>query len=195
MPGDTRLNSSTTFSGIDRHDKATLRVRGHVERRGYFVSPSGPSSSTPTRSEAQVDDRWVGRATRARGLTKLTLALGPRPASPTITGARAGFRRTLPGKTRLELPRRARAYCVDFFAWYNGEHYHSGIGLQTPNDVHYGRAQQRVDDRAVVLAAAHLAHPERFVRGAPKPPALPIAVWIDKPIADQSDQIEINSLD
>jgi len=34
----------------------------------------------------------------------------------------------------------ARAYCVDFFAWYNGEHRHSGIGLNTPNDVHYGQA-------------------------------------------------------
>ena len=106
----------------------------------------------------------------------------------------AGFK-TL--KYRPDFPARfgciedARAYCVDFFAWHNGEHYHSGIGLQTPNDVHYGRAQQRIDDRAAVLAAAHLAHPERFVRGAPR---LPTAVWINKPIADQSDQIEINSL-
>jgi hypothetical protein len=41
---------------------------------------------------------------------------------------------------------------------------------------------------------AHLAHGERFVAGAPKPPSLPTAVWINKPIADQSDQIEINSL-
>ena len=54
--------------------------------------------------------------------------------------------------------------------------------------------QQRVDERARVLAAAYLAHPERFVRGAPTPPRLPTAVWINKPIADQSDQIEINSL-
>jgi putative transposase len=109
----------------------------------------------------------------------------------------AGFK-TL--KYRPDFPERfgciedARAYCVDFFAWYNGEHYHSGIGLQTPNDVHYGRAQQRVDERASVLAAAHLAHPERFVLGTPRPPRLPTAVWINKPIADQSDQIEINSL-
>ena len=88
----------------------------------------------------------------------------------------------------------ARAYCVDFFDWYNGEHHHSGIGLNTPNDVHYGRAQQRREERGRILIAAHPAHPERFVRGVPQPPQLPTAVWINKPIADQSDQIENNSL-
>ena len=109
----------------------------------------------------------------------------------------AGFK-TL--KYRPDFPERfgciedARAYCVDFFAWYNGEHHHSGIGLNTPDDVHYGRADQRREDRARVLAAAHAAHPERFVRGVPQAPQLPTAVWINKPIADQSDQIEINSL-
>jgi putative transposase len=103
----------------------------------------------------------------------------------------AGFK-TL--KYRPDFPERfgciedARSYCVEFFAWYNGEHYHSGIGLNTPNDVHYGRAQQRRDDRELVLAAAHAARPERFVRGVPHAPALPTAVWINKPTADQSDQ-------
>ena len=32
-----------------------------------------------------------------------------------------------------------------------------------------------------MLAAAHAAHPERFVRGVPKPAALPTGVWINKP--------------
>lgn len=35
------------------------------------------------------------------------------------------------------------------------------------------------------------SHPARFVHGAPEAPALPTAVWINKPIVDQSDQIEI----
>jgi putative transposase len=84
----------------------------------------------------------------------------------------------------------SRSHCVDFFDWYNGDHYHSGLGLHTPESVHYGRAQQLVDDRAVVLAAAHAAHPERFVRGLPRPQPLPTEVWINKPktSADQSDQ-------
>ncbi len=82
----------------------------------------------------------------------------------------------------------ARAHCVDFFAWYNEEHYHSGIGLHTPSDVHHGRARQVADQRAVVLAAAHAAHPERFVRGIPKPPVLPTEVWINKPKSSPGDQ-------
>jgi putative transposase len=32
-----------------------------------------------------------------------------------------------------------------------------------------------------VLAAAYAATPERFVRHAPRPPALPAAAWINKP--------------
>jgi putative transposase len=82
----------------------------------------------------------------------------------------------------------SRAHCVDFFAWYNGEHYHSGLGLFTPADVHSGRAQAIADQRAAVLAAAHAAHPERFTRGVPARPALPTEVWINKPIAIGSDQ-------
>ena len=99
----------------------------------------------------------------------------------------AGFK-TL--KYRPDFPERfgciedARAYCVDFFDWYNGDHYHSGLGLQTPADVHHGRAQQRVEQRAAVLVAAHAAHPERFVRGVPRPQALPTEVWINKPKAE-----------
>lgn len=42
-----------------------------------------------------------------------------------------------------------------------------------------------------VLAAAQLAHPERFVPGAPKPPALPTAVWINKP----KDAIDVRTAD
>jgi len=81
----------------------------------------------------------------------------------------------------------ARAHCVDFFRWYNTEHYHSGIGLFTPEDVHLGRAQHRADARTLVLAAAHALHPERFLRGVPRPPALPTEVWINKPKTDQDD--------
>ena len=39
-----------------------------------------------------------------------------------------------------------------------------------------------VDDaRSKVLAAAHAAHPERFVRQTPRPPQLPTAAWINPP--------------
>jgi putative transposase len=75
----------------------------------------------------------------------------------------------------------ARAFCRDFFSWYNTEHRHSGIGLLTPADVHHGRAAEVTAARAVTLARAYAAHPERFVRQPPQPPQLPTAVWINPP--------------
>lgn len=75
----------------------------------------------------------------------------------------------------------ARAFCAVFFDWYNNQHRHHGIGLLTPADVHFGRAEQKRARRADVLAAAHVAHPERFVNGLPVPPPAPTAVWINEP--------------
>jgi putative transposase len=74
-----------------------------------------------------------------------------------------------------------RAFCQRFFAWYNEEHRHSGIELLTPAMVHYGQAPAIIGQRQVVLDAAYQAHPERFVRAAPKLLAIPKEVWINKP--------------
>lgn len=75
----------------------------------------------------------------------------------------------------------ARAFCRGFFQWYNTEHHHSGIGLLTPETLHYGRAEAVTNARQEVLQAAYAAHPERFVNKPPQPPAIPTAVWINKP--------------
>jgi len=90
-------------------------------------------------------------------------------------------------KYRPEFPRRfgciedARAFCVDFFGWYNTEHHHSALGWLTPEDVHYGRGPRLVQARQQVLDAAYTQHPERFVRRPPEAPQLPEAVWINPP--------------
>ena len=90
-------------------------------------------------------------------------------------------------KYRLDYPDRfgsiqdARAWARPFFHWYNHEHHHSGLALLTPATVHYGQTQTVIDRRQQVLQAAYAAHPERFVRGEPKPPSLPMEVWINKP--------------
>jgi putative transposase len=78
----------------------------------------------------------------------------------------------------------ARAFCRDFFRWYNTEHYHSGLGLMTPFDVHFGFAEEKRARRAQVLAGAYARHPERFVQGVPRPEALPKEVWINKPVRE-----------
>lgn len=75
----------------------------------------------------------------------------------------------------------ARAWARAFFHWYNNEHYHSALGLLTPADVHYGRADQILQKRQQVLYAAYEKNPDRFVNGAPKPPELPAEVWINPP--------------
>jgi len=77
----------------------------------------------------------------------------------------------------------ARGWARPFFQWYNQEHHHSGIGLLTPATVHSGQAAETIAARQQVLLAACQAHPERFVRGTPRPPALPTAVWINPPTA------------
>jgi putative transposase len=75
----------------------------------------------------------------------------------------------------------ARAWGQPFFHWYNYEHHHTGLGLLTPATVHFGQAQAFFLERQRVLQLAYAAHPERFVKGLPKPPALPSAVWINPP--------------
>jgi hypothetical protein len=55
-------------------------------------------------------------------------------------------------KYRPSLPDRfgsiedARAFCADFFAWYNGEHRHRGIAMFTPAAVHHGRTDRLLAD-------------------------------------------------
>ena len=75
----------------------------------------------------------------------------------------------------------ARVFCKNFFAWYNREHHHSGIGLLKPEDVHYGRTGQIMKERSRTLKSAFENHPERFKGKLPKPPCLPVAAWINQP--------------
>lgn len=92
-------------------------------------------------------------------------------------------------KYRPEFPERfgciqdSRAFCQQFFQWYNQEHRHSGIAMLPPAVVHFGEAQTVLTHRQAVLNAAYQAHPDRFVRQPPKPPPLPSEAWINRPIS------------
>ena len=102
-------------------------------------------------------------------------------------------------KYRPEFPQRfgsiedARAFCGDFFRWYNTEHRHSGIALLTPETVHYGRAQEISAARQQVLNHAYARHPERFVRKPPETPQLPQAVWINPPQTTTAAQEQLHT--
>ncbi len=96
-------------------------------------------------------------------------------------------------KYRPDFPKRfgsqedAHGFCQDFFAWYNDEHYHSGIGLLTPASVHYGYADEILMQRQAALEAAYARNPERFVNKTPAPPNGPTSVWINPPaVADEA---------
>jgi putative transposase len=81
----------------------------------------------------------------------------------------------------------SRSFSDRFFSWYNQAHRHSGIGMLTPETVHYGRAEEVIAARRLVLEEAFRAHPERFVRKRPEPPQLPAAVWINPPAKAEGD--------
>jgi putative transposase len=96
-------------------------------------------------------------------------------------------------KYRPEFPERfdglehARAHLRRFFAWYNDEHRHSGIGFMAPAAVHFDRSEAIDQQRRGVLQAAYAAHPERFKGRVPTPPALPKIVGINLPQPQPSE--------
>ena len=79
----------------------------------------------------------------------------------------------------------ARAFCRQFFGWYNSVHRHSGIALMTPEQVHYGLAEEIQKQRAAVLESAFKEHKKRFKGKMPEPLPLPEAAWINKPKGSQ----------
>ena len=90
-------------------------------------------------------------------------------------------------KYQPEFPKRfgcvedARAFCRDFFIWYNHDHHHAGIGLMTPDQVHHGQADAVYPARQETLDRVFCINPERFVHKRPEPPAKPIEAWINPP--------------
>lgn len=80
----------------------------------------------------------------------------------------------------------ARVHCQHFFHWYNTTHRHSGIGLMTPEAIHYGRAQALFAQRADTLNVAFSENPQRFKGKIPRPPRLPTAAWINPPKQETS---------
>ncbi|WP_426977257.1 IS3 family transposase [Pseudarthrobacter sp. O4] len=76
----------------------------------------------------------------------------------------------------------ARTFTAAFVEQYNHRHCHTGIGLNTPADVHYGLAAAKATERSLTLAAARERSPERFsTRRDPKILAIPDAAWINNP--------------
>jgi putative transposase len=73
----------------------------------------------------------------------------------------------------------ARAWCQEFFDWYNDHHQHSGLALFTPADVFYGRVDDVAANRQRALDGAYAAHGERFPNGPPVVRRPPTSVAIN----------------
>ncbi len=90
-------------------------------------------------------------------------------------------------KYQPDYPRRfidgehARAWCSDYFAWYNTAHHHSGLAGFTPEQVFTGAFRDVAKQKQRALDAVYGRHPERFVKGRPLV-ALPPAVVAINPV-------------
>jgi hypothetical protein len=84
----------------------------------------------------------------------------------------------------------ARQFMDTFTNWYNHEHRHTGIGLHTPADVHFGLATDKAAHRRCVLTDARARHPHRFgtTAGAPKILDLPATAWINRPAQNTTQE-------
>jgi putative transposase len=86
----------------------------------------------------------------------------------------------------------ARAWCQEFFAWYNDLHQHSGLALFTPADVFYGRVEEVAARRQAALDHAYAEHPERFPNGPPVVRRPPDSVAIN-PLSVDDDAHEAHA--
>lgn len=73
----------------------------------------------------------------------------------------------------------ARAWCDDFFRWYNADHHHDSLALFTPQDVFMGHVERIAEVRQRALDEAYLRTPERFVAGRPIVPRPPARVMLN----------------
>ena len=75
-------------------------------------------------------------------------------------------------KYQPEFPKRfgciqdAKAFCRRFFDWYNQDYNHAGIGLMTPDQVHYGQAETQSTQRVRTRASQPRSMPR--VRNSPR---------------------------
>ncbi len=81
----------------------------------------------------------------------------------------------------------AEAFCREYFVWYNQEHYHTGIALLTPAQVHYGEAEAVLARRQATLEAAFAKAPQQFGQRCPQVTRLPETVWINCPALPVSE--------
>jgi len=194
----TKLKGPTTWSWYHLYVLLDVFSRYVV---GWMIAPRESAAlaerliATSCERQGILRDQLTLHADRGSSMTSKPVALLLADLGVTKTHSRPHVSNDNPYseaqfktlKYRPDFPDRfgsiehARAHAVDFFAWYNREHRHTGLGLHTPTDVHFGLAEAKRAARAVILAAAYAATPNRFVRRPPTPALLPTAAWLNPP--------------
>lgn len=115
------------------------------------------------------------------------LAVEPSHSRPRVSNdnpfSEAGFKtlKYSPGfPARFESFAAAKAFLGAYFAWYNEVHYHTGIALLTPAQVHYGECGAVLAKRQATLDGAYARTPARFYR-RPCVDVLAETVYINRP--------------
>ena len=101
-------------------------------------------------------------------------------------------------KYQPDYPRRftdtahARAWCDDYFNWYNFDHHHGTLAGFTPEQVFTGRYAEIANQREQVLLKHYEQYPQRYVRGKPKVKLPPSQVMIN-PMYNEDGSINTNA--
>ena len=93
---------------------------------------------------------------------------------------------------RFDNAAHARAWCGDYFDWYNFTHHHSGLAGFTPEQVFTGRYHQVAAEKQQALDARYAQTPERFSAGRPTVSMPPARVEIN-PVTPDDVQAGANA--
>ena len=191
VPGPVRGVYFSLYVALDIYSRYLVgwtiaRTESSATARSFLAEAFDREGVQPNQLVCHSDR---GAPMRAKPTTLLYAELGivPSYSRPRVSDdnpySEAAFKTFL---YRPEMPERfgcledAHAFYVELFDWYNERHYHTGISLLTPSDVHHGRATKIIAARQRVLDAAYTDRPERFGR-PPVHPTPPTAVWINPP--------------
>jgi putative transposase len=132
-------------------------------------------------SGATMKARAVGHLLADLGITKSLSRPHVSDDNPFVESSYKTLKYRPDFPERFESEKLALDFCISFFEWYNNHHHHSGIGMLTPADVHFGQVEKIMSNRQATLTNAFNDHPERFVKGMPLVKQVPKEVWINKP--------------
>ena len=148
---------------ITKHDVPPGQLTLHADRGGPMKAKG--HSAAARRSRRHPLAQSAAHIQRQPILRKPLQDLEVPAAVPPTLRLHRGRQKLLPTLLRLVQPRSPPR----------------GIGLMTPDQVHYGQTDAVHSARQLTLDRAFRENPARFVNRPPTPPAKPTAAWINPP--------------